>query len=157
MDTHVRTLGLANILVGIGCLVLCLGVLIASGGPIGLYNSYSDNALGFLVTAIVVLNIFLAIPCIIGGIFLRKFAEWSRSLVIVTSALNILNMPVGSILGCYGLWVLLTPETDPLFSAPPPDRRPKKPAPAAASSIVNEPKPHPKKAAGTAIIPSPRS
>ena len=67
----------------------------------------------------------IGIPCIIGGVYLRSFTEWSRGLVIVTSALNILNCRSGAILGCYGLWVLLTPETDPLFSAPPPDSDPR--------------------------------
>ena len=74
----------------------------------------------------------------------------------MTSALNILNLPVGSILGCYGLWVLLTPETDPLFSAPPPDRRPKKPAPRPPPAEQSDESLNPK-ATGATIIPSPRS
>jgi len=36
-------------------------------------------------------------------------------MLTVISAVNILDVPVGTILGAYGLWVLLTPETDPLF------------------------------------------
>jgi hypothetical protein len=155
MDTHVKALGMANLIFGVCSIVLGLLVLIVYGGPFGLYNSSMDYMV-LLMVGSVLFHFLIGIPCIIGGFYLRSFTEWSRSLVIVTSALNILNLPVGSILGCYGLWVLLTPETDPLFSAPPPDYRPKKadpPVPPAEESkrVVNP------KATGATIVPSPRS
>lgn len=156
MDTHVKALGMANLIFGVCSLVLGLLALIIYGGPFGLYHSFMDYILGLLIVGFVLSHVLIGIPCIIGGIYLRSFTEWARGLVIVTSALNILNLPVGSILGCYGLWVLLTPETDPLFSAPPPDHRPKTPAhaapPAKESNRVAKPK-----ATGATIVPSPRS
>jgi hypothetical protein len=155
MDTHVKALGTANLIFGVCSFVLGLLVLIICGGPFALYNSFMDY-MALLIVGSVLFHILIGIPCIIGGFYLRSLTEWSRSLVIVTSALNILNLPIGSILGCYGLWVLLTPETDPLFSTPPPDYRPKKAAqPAAAvgeSNRVANPK-----ATGATIVPSPRS
>jgi hypothetical protein len=157
MDTHVRTLGTVNILFGVCSALLGLVVLIAYGGPFGLYNAFADNILGLLIAGSVTFNLLLSVPCIVGGVYLRSFAEWSRGLVIVTSALNILNPPAGSIIGCYGLWVLLTPETDPLFSNPPPDRRPKKAAEAVASTVRSHVMTQPEKTASTTIIPSPRS
>jgi hypothetical protein len=155
MDTHVKALGLANIIFGVSSIMLGLLALIVYGGPFGLYSSFMDY-MALLMVGSALFHVLIGIPCIIGGFYLRSFTEWSRSLVIVTSALNILNLPLGSILGCYGLWVLLTPETDPLFSAPPPDYRPKKAAaPAAApqesARVVNP------KTTGATIVPSPRS
>ena len=35
--------------------------------------------------------------------------------MIVLSALHLVNIPIGTILGIYGLWVLLSKETDLLF------------------------------------------
>lgn len=158
MDTHVRTLGTVNILFGVCSGLLGLVVFIMYGGPIGLYNALSDNILGLLLAGSVTFNMILSIPCIVGGAYLRSFTEWSRGMIIVTSALNILNVPLGSLIGCYGLWVLLTPETDPLFSDPPPDRRPKKAAQAVVSAAGSNPLSEPKPATGqTSIIPSPRS
>ena len=35
--------------------------------------------------------------------------------MIVLSAINLINIPFGTVLGIYGLWVLLTRETELLF------------------------------------------
>lgn len=159
MDRHVKALGTANIIFGVCSFVLAALVLIIYGGPFGLYNSFMDYVLALLVVGSVLFHVLIGIPCIIGGIYLRQFAEWSRGLIIVTSALNILNLPIGSILGCYGLWVLLTPETDPLFSVPPPDFRPKNVARAASANEESNrvPGPHSPKPTQATIVPSPRS
>lgn len=142
-----------NIFFGVFSLLIAVGVFIFYGSPIGFYNSTSDNILALLITGSIIFHMLLALPCIIGGIYLRSFAEWSRGVVIVVSALNILNPPIGSMIGGYGLWVLLTPETDPLFTSPPPDHRPKKPTEAQDPKAQVQPK----KAAATTIVPSPRS
>jgi hypothetical protein len=166
MDTHVRTLGTLNILFGVFSLLFSLTVFVVFGGPITLYTSMSDNILGALLATSAIFHMVLGIPCIIGGVYLRSFAEWARGVSIVTSALNVLNVPLGSALGGYGLWVLLAEETDPLFSNPPPDRRPKKAAQAAGSNVALNaanrasgamPETQPQKPATTTIIPSPRS
>jgi hypothetical protein len=105
-----------------------------------------------------VVHFFISIPCIVGGIFLRQLQEWSRGMMIVTSALNIMNVPVGSIIGAYGLWVLLTPETDPLFSHEPLNRVTNKSVAQTKPTSV-EGQPGHKKTSTTAsdIVPSPRS
>ena len=35
------------------------------------------------------------------------------------SALNLINIPLGTVLGAYGLWVLLNSETERLFTSRP--------------------------------------
>jgi hypothetical protein len=39
--------------------------------------------------------------------------------VIVLSALDLFNIPLGTALGIYGFWVLLNKETEQLFLRPP--------------------------------------
>jgi hypothetical protein len=155
MDTHVKALGTANILFGVFGVLLGAIVFIFYGGPIGMYRTMDDDILGLLLAGSVVFHMLLAIPCILVGIFLRSLTEWSRSLAIVVSALNLLNVPLGCILGGYGVWVLLTPETDPLFSAKPAVK--KAPVPPAVPAQATHSEAKPKKAASTTIIPSPRS
>jgi hypothetical protein len=52
---------------------------------------------------------------LLAGWGLLNFKEWARILAIVISALNLLGFPIGTILGAYGLWVLLNKDTAPLF------------------------------------------
>src|SRR5688572_1399694 len=111
MDIHVRRLGSISIIFGVVSLVVGLLLIVVYGGPRGLYYSFTDTVMGFLVSAATLFHLLLSIPCIIGGFAVRNYSEWSRSLMIVACALNILNPPLGSMLGAYGLWVLLTPET----------------------------------------------
>jgi hypothetical protein len=151
MDIHVRRLGTLNILFGVVGLLVSALFFIVYGGPVGVYQSTDDNILGLLMATSAVAHFLIAIPCIVGGIFVRQLTEWSRGLIIVTSALNILNVPAGSILGGYGLWVLLSPETDPLFSMDAQNRAEHK---RTHPETPLEPK---KRAAETRIIPSPRS
>jgi hypothetical protein len=156
MDIHVRRLSALNIGFGAIALLISVALLLFYGGPIGIYESTEDNIMGLIMSVAAVVNFVLSIPCIIGGIFLRQLKEWSRGMMIVTSALNIMNVPVGSILGGYGLWVLLTPETDPLFTPQPMHRitnkgvAQHKPSAEEAQAAKNA-------TTASTIVPSPRS
>ncbi|HYP05077.1 MAG TPA: hypothetical protein VER03_02485 [Bryobacteraceae bacterium] len=152
MDIHVRRLSTFNILFGVFSLLASIALLIFFDGPMGMYRSTDDNILGLFITVSALAHLILAVPCLIGGLALRSLNEWSRGMLIVTSALNIINVPMGSVLGGYGLWVLLTPETDPLFAREPAHRVANKGVSQQASNVALQQK----KAANT-IVPSPRS
>jgi hypothetical protein len=76
-------------------------------------------------TATLVLNILgtalpLAIGCVsvvglIGGIGLLSYQEWSRILVLIIAAVGCLNVPFGTMVGVYSIWVLMQDETIKLF------------------------------------------
>lgn len=121
MDTHVKSLGFATLLYGIVAAVTGILALVFAGGLYDLWAYFDDANIGLLVAAIVVLQLLTVIPNIIGGINIRRFHPWARTLLIVTSALNVLTPPVGTVLGIYGLWVLLSPEVEPLFHDTPPN------------------------------------
>jgi hypothetical protein len=58
----------------------------------------------------------LAIPGLIAGIGLIGCRPWARILPIVLSAIKLLGVPRGTGLGIYGLWVLMSQNTETLFS-----------------------------------------
>jgi hypothetical protein len=62
------------------------------------------------------------VPAIIAGIGLLSYQPWSRILTIVLSVLGLLNFPIGTVLGVYGLWVLFNSEAVRLFEQQPIDR-----------------------------------
>lgn len=50
--------------------------------------------------------LFAALPPLIGGIGLLTRQEWARHVVLATSILNLLSLPVGTAIAVYSLWVL---------------------------------------------------
>ena len=66
-------------------------------------------------TGVGVLLVVLSVPGIIGGIGLFKRKEWSRILVLIISAIDLLNIPFGTALGIYSIWVLVQQDTIRLF------------------------------------------
>lgn len=130
MRDHIRILAILNIVLGSLGLLIGIGFLLFFGG-LGVFASLADGgqnpdailaipvmgALGGLVFTMLLL---FSAPQIIGGIGLLKGQPWARILIIVTSALGLLSIPIGTAVGIYGLWVLLNEETARMFSAPAP-------------------------------------
>ena len=52
----------------------------------------------------------------IGGIYLLKHRPWARILVLVLGFINLIEIPIGTALGIYTLWVLFKDETIKLFT-----------------------------------------
>jgi hypothetical protein len=57
-------------------------------------------------------------PSLITGYGLLQYKPWARIAGIILSAISLINIPIGTIVGAYGLWVLLNKDTERLFSAP---------------------------------------
>ena len=48
----------------------------------------------------------LGLPGLLAGIGLLRRRNWGRILAIIVSFLNLLNFPIGTVIGGYSLWVL---------------------------------------------------
>jgi hypothetical protein len=114
LESHVKALGLLNILLGaFGGLVAIVFFGVFGGVSVG---SDSNPLYGFATVGLMVLMLVLAGPAIAIGIGLLHFRIWSRTAATVLAIVDLLNFPLGTVLGIYALWVLLSPETDPLFN-----------------------------------------
>jgi hypothetical protein len=122
MKQHIKILGVLNIVWGsIGALA-GLVVLVVFGIVGTTIRREPDAAIalpiiGVVGGAISLFLLLLSVPSIVGGIGLLKFKPWSRILTIVVSAFHLLNIPFGTVLGIYGLWVLCSQDSLP-FLAP---------------------------------------
>ena len=128
MAAHVKLLAILNIILGtLGLLAGALALMVFGGiGAIAGFaaDQPSDAVLALPILGGIGVFVFLLIavftaPCIIAGVGLLKFRPWARTLTIVMSAFNLLNVPFGTALGVYGLWVLLSNEGRRLFEQPP--------------------------------------
>lgn len=75
-------------------------------------------------TIIAVLLVVFAIPGIIGAIGLLKRKDWGRILLLIVSFFDLLQLPLGTILGGYSIWVLFNNETIALLRQGPPPAPP---------------------------------
>lgn len=126
MQTHVKVL--AVIYLAVGGLMLCAALFLGLGsglaaGIVGASADPEDAAiaipvLGFAGTALAVFLGVFALPSLITGYGLLYYKPWARVVGIILSAISLINIPIGTIVGAYGLWVLLNKETERLFNNP---------------------------------------
>jgi len=123
MKQHVSILGILYTVFGALGLFGALVLLVVFGGLAGIVSvvGKGDDAaiavpvLGALGVIFFVGLLVLSIPGLAVGIGLMKLQPWARIGGLILSAVNLLNFPLGTALGAYGLWVLLSKDTEPLF------------------------------------------
>ena len=124
MRTHVQILGVLNIAWGILGFLAALLIFLIFGGAMGIIGmaAHHDPGANIAISIVGVVGSFIflvivitSIPSFVIGIGLLRCAPWSRSAGIVLSAVHLLNIPFGTALGIYGLWVLLSRDSLPLF------------------------------------------
>lgn len=125
MKQHVSILGILYIVFGCLGLLGALAFLALFGGAAGIAGLVSHEEpdaavavpiLGGMGVVVAVIIAVLSLPGLLIGIGLTKFRRWGRVGGVVLSALNLLNFPFGTAIGAYGLWVLLSKESEPLFT-----------------------------------------
>jgi hypothetical protein len=94
----------------------------SAAGIVGMTADSGDAAvaipvLGIAGTALGMMLLVLALPGLLTGWGLLNYKPWARLLGIVLSVINLLNIPFGTALGIYGLWVLLNKDTERLFTS----------------------------------------
>jgi hypothetical protein len=123
MEQHVKILGTLHIVFGSLGILLALGLLLLFGGIAGLVgvSHYSSDTsisvpiLGGVGAFIFFVLLALSLPGVIAGIGLLQFRSWARVLTIVLSVFDLIHVPFGTALGIYGLWVLLSQDSERMF------------------------------------------
>jgi len=117
MRKHVTVVGALHIgfaILGlVGALVVFFSVNFAQSFVEG--EEIAITVLTAVKVFIPILIGLISVMSIIGGIGLFSYKEWARILVIVMSAINCLNVPIGTAKGVYSLWALLQDDTIKLF------------------------------------------
>jgi hypothetical protein len=124
MEQHLKILGILNIVFGGLGICGALVILFVFGIPAGLVVADGDpdaagtlSILGVVGGFIFLLATIFSVPALIAGIGLLKYREWARIWTIVASVLHLINIPFGTALGVYGLWVMFKDETVSLIKA----------------------------------------
>jgi hypothetical protein len=116
MKPHIQIVAALHIALGalsvIGAIVLfaCLGLagtIVVSQG-----EHAAAGILGIIAVVLCGFLVLLGLPGIIGGWALITERSWGRPLVLVLGVLNLFNIPIGTAVGIYTLWALLSDSSD---------------------------------------------
>lgn len=77
-------------------------------------SAFLTTGFGLFIASIIAIT---EIPAIFIGIGLLKRQNWARIGGLILAVINIIEIPVGTVLGIYALWVLLKPETTALLTS----------------------------------------
>jgi hypothetical protein len=123
MDTHVKVLGVLYIALNALGVLAALFLLLTLGGTAGIVGAAADAQdaaiaipiIGITGMALVILLLAVSLPGLLAGWGLLNYKPWARILAIVVAILHLLNIPFGTLVGVYALWVLLNKDTERLF------------------------------------------
>jgi hypothetical protein len=117
MQKHVTAVAALHI--GFGILGIVVGLVILallSGIGMLVHDHEAQFILWIIGVSVASFLIIISVPGVIAGIGLLKFKNWARILTLVISAIDLLNIPFGTALGVYSIWVLVQEETIQIFN-----------------------------------------
>ncbi len=118
MEKHLTLLGVLYIVFSVSGILAGLIVFTVLVGLSPVYNDATAVTVTGIVGTVVGGFLFLlSVPGLIAGIGLLQHKAWARILALVLGILNLLSIPVGTLLGIYTLWVLLDDNSTQVFAA----------------------------------------
>lgn len=111
MNGKTKILGIIHLILGGGGMVVCMAAYVVwineASDAHSLHTAHTLGKMMFMVSLVTLL------PSLICGIGLLLNQPWGRVAMMCWSVLLLLLIPIGTLLGGYGLWVLLkrTPES----------------------------------------------
>ena len=125
MERHLTLVAALHIGFGVlGFFVALIVFTAVVGGGVISGDPEAMTITAIVGTTISSLVILISIPSVIGGIGLLKYKPWARILTLIIGCLDLLEIPFGTAIGIYTIWVLLKDETAQLFKEKPKTKKP---------------------------------
>jgi hypothetical protein len=102
------------LVIGAFVFLLLVGLAPVTGEPEPMW------VLTLVGTTVGLLMAALGLPGLLAGWGLLTHKPWARVLAIVVGILGLVNVPIGTAIGLYTLWVLTQPAATEYFTAPTP-------------------------------------
>ena len=103
--------GALGVFIALIVFVAVVGAGVLSGDPeaMSITAIVGTSVAGFLI--------LISVPDIIAGIGLLKRKSWARILALILACLDLILIPIGTIIGAYCIWVLVHDDTVKLFES----------------------------------------
>ena len=120
MEKHLTVLGILHVVFSALGLCVAAVVFVAVAGGSLLSGDQTAMSIGVGIGTLVAGFIAaVSVPGLIAGVGILKHKPWSRILALIVGVLHLINIPFGTILGGYTIWVLVQDDSIRLLSAPP--------------------------------------
>lgn len=116
LEQHIPILGVLHLLAGALFAVLGIFVFVFLSG-IGA-AAQDPDAFRILTVVGLTVGVFLVVlgaPGMVAGYGLLKRRSWARGLAIAVGVLNLINIPIGTLMGIYTLIVLMQTDVQEYF------------------------------------------
>lgn len=113
MDKHLNLLGILYIVLGVFHI---FGISIAAifVFTFGMFRGLTDfDFVKIIIGVVFGIIILVSLIGIVAGFGLLKGQSWARGLTLVLGFILLLNVPLGTLLGIYTIWVLLLQDKPP--------------------------------------------
>ncbi len=110
----------ASLHIGFGALTVLAAIIIFlifnfADGFIEDIDEIGHTVIKYIGTLLPMVILFFGGIDILAGVALFTYKQWSRVLMLIISAINCLNIPIGTAKGVYSIWALLQPEVMEMF------------------------------------------
>ncbi len=124
METHVKVVAVLHMAMGALGIIGALTLALIFGGVAGLVGASSDPdtalavpIIGLAGAALVGFMLILSLPSVVIGVGLWRLSAWARVGGIVLGILELVWIPIGTVVGVYTVLVLFARDTERLFAA----------------------------------------
>ena len=109
--------GALYVLLGLGAfgLLRLAGRYFDKFDPGGEMPMMAGPMLQMLGSMLAIVAVIISIPRLLAGFGLLSLRPWARTLTLVLATLGFVDFPIGSAIGAYAYWVLLSNEGSDLF------------------------------------------
>lgn len=123
MEKHLQVLGIIFIISGVLDLIgagAAFTIFVGSSFLCGFLEVPADISIipaliGLMITSLILV---FAVPSIITGWGILQHKPWARTLGLVVSIIHLIEIPIGTAIGIYGLWVLFSDESSQILDGP---------------------------------------
>jgi len=117
MEKHITIVAVLNLVFGtMGIVIGIIALAAISGGGAISRDPTAIRITGIVGPAVGLFFFLTSVPEVIGGIGLLKRRGWARILVMILAVPGLLEIPIGTAVSIYTLWVMLNDKTAQLFT-----------------------------------------
>jgi membrane-associated PAP2 superfamily phosphatase len=112
VEQHIKMLGVLWIAYAVFHAIGGMVLLIVSNTIFGRGDYAGEHSafLHHLLHAIGMLLLVKAVVCVVAGFGLLERQSWGRTLSLIMAFIALINVPFGTAMGIYTLWVLMSPQ-----------------------------------------------